>query len=197
MCSTGMSSSSHERITITIDGQQVIGEITHRCHTDISLKIIVPFCNLSTGRHIPYFSAPFANFLTEYGEKTAQELLDKLYNLGKFIEENQEQLKIGLTEFRKSLDTIKKPEFFEREEFIRKRQELRKRLRNNEIDNKEHEKELSKIRKENKNYKCRRQEFLILFYEKNFPMVVSIDQEEQILDLLEGRLSLKTLSSDE
>ena len=151
MCSTGMSSSSHERITITIDGQQVIGEITYRSHTDISLKIIVPFCNLSTGRHIPYFSAPFVNFLTEYGEKRAQELLAELYHLGKFIEENQEQLKIWLTEFRKSLDTIKKPEFFEREEFIRKRQELRKRLRNNEIDNKEHEKELSKIRKENKN----------------------------------------------
>jgi hypothetical protein len=81
--------SNRQEVSIEIDNVQVIGEITHRSEADIAVKIISPYTELSNGLHIPYFSRPYHSFLTEYGDKMAENLLQYLYELGLYMDENR------------------------------------------------------------------------------------------------------------
>jgi hypothetical protein len=81
-------------ISINIDGVEVIGNITHRSEPDIVVKISSPYDNYSTSLHIPYFSRPIHSFLTEYGDNTAENLLKYLYELGLYMEENREFIRL-------------------------------------------------------------------------------------------------------
>jgi hypothetical protein len=92
----GIYMSNRQDVSIEVDNVQVIGKITHRSEADIVEKIISPYAELSTGLHIPYFSRPFHSFLTEYGDHTAETLLKYLYELGKYMEENEKFLKLQL-----------------------------------------------------------------------------------------------------
>ena len=55
---------------------------------NIAITISSPYQGLSNGLHIPYFSRPIHSFLTEYGDRTAENLLKYLYELGSYMEEN-------------------------------------------------------------------------------------------------------------
>ena len=80
--------SKYQEVTIEVDGIKVKGQITHRSEPDISITISSPYQGLSNGLHIPYFSRPIHSFLTEYGDRTAENLLKYLYELGSYMEEN-------------------------------------------------------------------------------------------------------------
>jgi hypothetical protein len=79
-------------------GIKIQGEITHLSESDITVKILSPYKDLSGSLHIPYFSRPLNSFETEYGDITAEQLLDKLYDLGRYMDENNNflQLQIAL-----------------------------------------------------------------------------------------------------
>lgn len=81
-------------IQIVLDGVNVKGEIIHRSEADITVKIIHPYEELSNGCHIPYFSRPLHSFLTDYGDKTAENLLKYLYELGWYMEANRKFIKL-------------------------------------------------------------------------------------------------------
>ena len=86
--------SKNQEITIVAEGKSVLGEITLRNESDISVKITSPFSGLTGGLHIPYFSRPYHSFMTDYGDKTAANLLKSLWELGSYIEENRKFLKL-------------------------------------------------------------------------------------------------------
>ena len=79
--------SNRQGITINVNNVRVIGEITHRSEADIVVKIISPYQQLSNGLHIPYFSRPYHSFLAEYGDRTAENLLKYLFELGLYLGE--------------------------------------------------------------------------------------------------------------
>jgi hypothetical protein len=88
--------SKNQEITIITEGKTVKGEITFRNESDITLKITSPYSGLTAGLHIPYFSRPYHSFLTEYGDKTGENLLKGLWELGSYMEENRKFLKLQL-----------------------------------------------------------------------------------------------------
>jgi len=86
-------------ITFSLDSEiKIQGEITHRSESDITVKIISPYDGLSGSLHIPYFSRPLNSFETDYGDITAEQLLAKLYDLGRYMDGNSNflQLQIAL-----------------------------------------------------------------------------------------------------
>ena len=86
--------SSYPTIQIIIDGTSVSGTISYRSEADISVNIISPYHDLSAGLHIPYFSRPLHSFLTDYGDRTAENLLTYLYELGVYMEANRKFMKL-------------------------------------------------------------------------------------------------------
>ena len=77
-------------------GEEVKGVISFRSDSDIRVEITSPYKGLSGGLHIPYFSRPYHSFMTEYGDKTAENLLKGLWELGSYMAENQKFLKLQL-----------------------------------------------------------------------------------------------------
>ena len=82
----------HTKIKVTIKGQEVAGEITHRSASDINVKITQPYQNVSRGLHIPYFARPYKSFDSELGDEIAKDLLESIYHLCTFIFENLDSL---------------------------------------------------------------------------------------------------------
>ena len=88
--------SKNQEISIEVYGIEVAGEVTYRSEGDIAVKIVSPYLDLSSSLHIPYFSRPYHSFLTDYGDRTAQNLLKYLYELGLYVEENLKFVKMQL-----------------------------------------------------------------------------------------------------
>ena len=89
--------SLNQEVSINLDGVKVLGEITYRSEADISIRITKPYMGLSNGCHIPYFSRPIHSFLTDYGDKMAENLLKYLYELNWFMEKNRKFIKLQLS----------------------------------------------------------------------------------------------------
>ncbi len=88
--------SKNQEITIVAQGKTIEGEIIFRNEADISVKITSPYSGLTRRLHIPYFSRPYNSVMTPYGEKTAENLLKHLWELGSYMEEHQKFLKLQL-----------------------------------------------------------------------------------------------------
>ena len=85
-----------QEFAIKVDGTKILGEVTYRSEADIVIRITEPFQGLTHGSHIPYFSRPVNSFLTEYGDKMAENLLKYLYELGFYIRENGAFIRVQL-----------------------------------------------------------------------------------------------------
>jgi len=86
--------SKNQEVSIRVGGVEVLGLITYRSEADITIKINSPYQGLTGGLHIPYFSRPFNSFLSSYGDSTAKHLLQNLYELGHFLKENRDFLRL-------------------------------------------------------------------------------------------------------
>jgi len=79
-----------QKLTITTAAKvKVEGSIVQVTEADISVMILSPYTRLRTGMQIPFFSKPLNSFLTGYGERTAENLLGYLYDLGNYMEQNE------------------------------------------------------------------------------------------------------------
>ena len=76
-------------VKIMVNEITVKGNVAHRSEAYILVEITEPFEGLSTGLSIPYFSRPMNSFESEYGDRTAENLLKYLYELGAFIRDNR------------------------------------------------------------------------------------------------------------
>jgi len=81
-----------EAISTEHKGVHIDGKIIFRTGSDIDIKILQPYQNLTTGSHIPYFARPYGSFLGEYGDRSAKEMLTELYELGLYLDKNFESL---------------------------------------------------------------------------------------------------------
>ncbi len=163
--------------------------ITFRTASDLGIKITHPFHNLSSGLHIPYFARPHRSFDDEYGISRAQDLLEELYELGAFIQENLPELKTHYALFKVKTERVSR-EFINAETLANRKRELKALLRAGEIDGRQYQQTLDPLNKE-------RNKVLLMialagsdFCEEYFPMGVSIDTQDDVFSILEDKKSL-------
>jgi hypothetical protein len=175
------------KIKVTINGQKVEGEITHRSASDILVKITQPYQNVSRGLHIPYFAGSHKRFDSDLGDKIAKDLLESIYHLCHFIFENMGPLTAKYLKFKKRikfLEARRVSEFV----FKSKRLQLRKMLRSGKIDNIEYQKRLAPIRKEYKKFELKKALAWSRFFEEYFPMIVPARTKKDILKIIEDNI---------
>jgi hypothetical protein len=97
---------NENKIEIGIDGITVRGEILYRSSRDFDIKIISPFKNLSGGCHIPVFAALHHTFNSEYGDEAIADELHFLYDLGKILKSESENLNRALKQLRRNIEKI-------------------------------------------------------------------------------------------
>lgn len=177
----------HTKIQTTIDGQEVEGEITYRCASDITVKITKPYQDVSRGLHIPYFGRPYASFDSDYGDKTAKYLLESVYRICKFTFENLDSL---IAQYLKIEKRIKHLETRNISEWVfkSKRLKLRKLLRSGEIDNIEYQKQLIRIKKAYEEFELKKNQIWYGFFEEYFPMIVPVTTRDDILRIIEENI---------
>ena len=177
----------HAKIQTTIDGQKVEGQITHRSASDISVKIIHPYQDVSSGLHIPYFAKSHKRFDSDFGDKTAKDLLKSIYHLCTFIFENMDSLIDEYLEFKKRIKFLE-AKLVSEYVFKSKRLQLRKQLRSGEIDNLEYQKRLTPIRKEYEKFERKKNLIWNGFFEEYFPMIVPVTTRDDILRIIEKNI---------
>jgi len=177
----------HTKIQTTIDGQKVEGEITYRCASDITVKITKPYQDVSRGLHIPYFGRPYACFDSDYGDKTAKDLLESIYRICRFTFENLDSLS---AQYLKIENRIKHLEARNISEWVfkSKRLRLRKLLRSGKIDNIEYQQQLTKIRKAYEEFELKKKQIWHGFFEEYFPMIVPVTTKDDILSIIEKNI---------
>lgn len=88
-----------QNIAIEVEaGINLLGRIIYRSESEIKITILSPYTALSGSLHIPTFSEESHTPETDYGEITEEQLLTKLYDLGRYMDENSNflQLQIAL-----------------------------------------------------------------------------------------------------
>ena len=177
-----------EVVKILIDDIEIEGTAS-RLSGDYGVTIIKPYCNLSGECHIPYFARGLYTYEGDYGDASIRETLKELYTLGKFLVREMKNFKEKL-KYYNGIITKLSSEMMDEQEFKLKRIDLKKRLRDGEIDNKEYQKALSPLRKEYEELDSKIFDQRWSFFEENFPMVVPISTGQQVLDIIEGKESL-------
>jgi hypothetical protein len=175
------------KVKLTIDGQEVEGEITHRSAINIDVKITQPYQDVSTGLHIPYAARPYKSFATELGDKIAKDLLKEIYHICTFITTNLDSLTGPYLQVKKRIKYLEAESVSERV-FKSKRLQLRKLFRNGQIDNIEYQKRLTPFSKEYKKLKLKIYPLWSRFIEEHFPMVVTADIRNDVLRILENNI---------
>ena len=181
-------------VKIFVGDIEVEGKIINRTKWDIAIEIIKPFQNLSSGSHIPTFGRrPGHSFEGKYGDESIAGILEGLYILGKYLDDNLEDLKEKVIVYNTDLDKIL-TEMLSEEKFNKKKCELKKKLKNGNIDNLDYQRSLAPLRKETK--KCDMELFLKKesFFEDNFPMIVPCGTKDEFLDIINGKKKLKVES---
>jgi hypothetical protein len=175
------------KITVTIDGQKVEGEITHRSAGDINVIITKPCQNVSRGLHIPYFASLIKRFDSDLGDKIAKDLLESIYHLCAFIFENMGPLTEQYLKLKKRIKFLEAKgvsEFV----FKSKRLQLRKLLRSGKIDNIEYQKRLAPIRKEFEKFELKKGLARSRFFEEYFPMIIPAGTRKDIIKIIEDNI---------
>ena len=177
-----------EVVKILIDDIEIEGTAS-RLSGDYGVTIIKPYCNLSGECHIPYFARGLYTYEGDYGDASIRETLKELYTLGKFLAREVKNLKEKLKYYNGNITKLSS-KLMSEQEFKLKRIDLKKRLRDGEIDNKEYQKTLTPLRKEYEELDSKISDQRWSFFEENFPMVVPISTGQQVLDIIEGKISI-------
>lgn len=173
----------YERFQIEIDGQVVVGEVTHRANRDLAVRIVRPYQNLSTSCHIPLFALALGpiSFTGKRGDDTARRLLREMYSLGQFLEQSLQQL---IDAWERHLEVVEKthPEQVDPESFAAKKKALKAALTSTEYQRALAELKRAQLANEALCWSSTRG-----FLMKNFPeSMINIDTERQIIPILEG-----------
>ena len=177
----------HTKIQIKIDGQKVEGEITYRCASEITVKITKPYQDVSRGLHIPYFARLHATFDSDFGDKTAKNLLGSIYRICTFTFENFDSLSAQYLQIKKRIKHLEARNISEWV-FKSKRLKLRKLLRSGKIDNIEYQQQLTGIRKAYEEFELKKNQIWYGFFEEYFPMIVPVNTKDDILRIIEKNI---------
>jgi len=86
--------SKEQRISVNVEGSEVVGEITLRTGSDIKVRKICSEYTLTNQCHIPYFSRPRNSFLSQYGSDMATSLLVELHQLHNYLASNRQFIRL-------------------------------------------------------------------------------------------------------
>lgn len=137
------------------------GEITSLSSNDIYVKMLSPY-SISGERHIAYYVRPYVvqnnqrytntdETLSDYGRKTAEDLLKRLFDYGFNFRCHLEEIEKEYALYQQSVEEIGKKHLSD-ELYREKRKEMRKQLRAGALDLKVYDKTLYGLRKQNNKY---------------------------------------------
>lgn len=89
-------------IQIKVGDVQVLGEIVHRSPADLAVRIISPYKNIENGTHILHMTVHIVNFISDYGDVRAKELLAEIFIFAQFMESNRQKLRDYFEEMQRS-----------------------------------------------------------------------------------------------
>jgi len=158
------------KISIFVEDTEAEGEITHRSASDITVKITKPFSNISTGSHIPYFARAHKSFNGQYGDSVAELLLKNLYDIGHHMDSETFSIREKLDSAKDHI--INFPVQFNTEDFNAKRRELKQLLKQNKLDSKEYQQQLTLLRLKTEDFSLKVDEIMDAFFDDNFPMCI-------------------------
>ncbi len=159
-----------QEISVTVDGVEVRGVITHRSASDIDVSITSPYRNISGGLHIMYLASAVFSFEGQYGDERAEDTLRSIYRIGRFVEQELPGLRERYAAVMAEIDRLNISDV--RESQWKRRLELRALLRRGEIDARSYQKELAGIRKVMRSCEDQADGLIRQFFDENFPMIV-------------------------
>ena len=182
------------KIQIIVDGQRVEGEITHRSASDINVKITRPYPDVSRGLHIPYFATSQKCFDSDFGDKTAKDLLESIYRLCTFTFENLDSLTAQYLKIRKRIKYLEAKHVSEWV-FKSRRLKLRRLLKREKIDCIEYQKRLAPLRKAYKKFELKKALVWSRFFEEFFPMIIPLTTRKDIIRIIEKNIRAEDKAS--
>ena len=180
-------------IKMVVDNTEVEGVITLRNTNCFEVTITKPYVNISRGSCIPAIARQHYNFDGKYGDGRLLETLEDIFTLAKFIDLNYETLKEKIQILNADIKKLKS-EMIDYKQFKVKRIELRKRLKKKEIDNKEYQKLLHPFKKESDQLSLEITLLIDTFIDSNFSMIVPMSTRQEVLDIINGKQSLRSLT---
>ena len=103
---------NEEKVKMLIDNIEIKGIITHHSSGGCNIKIIKPFQNLSKESWHPYIYLARIAFIRRNHDTRIPETLKYLYNIGKYIAKEMNNLKEKLNYFDNVISEITKTEEF-------------------------------------------------------------------------------------
>jgi hypothetical protein len=178
----------YERFQIQVDGQTVVGEITHRANRDIAVRIVKPYQYLSSSCHIPLFALSMGRitFIGERGDDTARRLLRECYRLGQFLEANLQQLIDAWAEHQEVAEKTR-PEKVDPADFMAKKKALKSAMNSGEITSIEYQRALAELKDSHIADAVLGWASTRGFLKKHFPEeMVHTCPEHELIEIMEG-----------
>lgn len=107
-------------VQVKVGDVQVLGEIVRRSPADLVVRITNPYKNIENGAHILYMAVHVVNFLSDYGNVRAKELLAEIFVFAKFMEENFQKVCDYFEEMKESDVSLKICQLKEERKRLRK-----------------------------------------------------------------------------
>lgn len=176
-------------IHVLVGDQAVDGQVSGNSR-DLSVEIRKPYQNLSLGLHIPYFAMGVSSYFGPYGYERSKDLLEQLYRIAEYVERKQDILRVQLAQSRSEIATATKGRLT-MTSFRKARLKLRKQLKEGVIDNIEFQRRIGRMRREAEGWQTRAWELEEQFWDGHFQTVINMSIRDSIIDILDGRKSLK------
>ena len=170
-------------ITMVIDRTNVKGEIIHRSSYSITIKILEPYEEFTSGLNITRYARASRSYNGEYGDEACVYILEDLYKSSKFFYKNIDNLRLKLEDTERSIEE-KAQNLMTNIKFREKRSELKKRLKSGEIDSKTYQKNLSILKKLNRQCKEIQDGLIDKFFKSNFTFATRYDFRDQAINIL-------------
>ena len=174
-----------EMITIEVDGVAVEGVIVHRSGADIVVEITAPFSGLRQSRHLMNLArVAFPDgYLGDRGASTARTLLRDLYEVSLDLQIDWYRLRSAVVPYAERVLALLR---LDAEEFMRRRRDLRDRLRRGEITNADHSTLQRDLQRERRMYEHAADIIKDEFVVAHLPMARCISLRDQVWQRLMG-----------
>ena len=172
-------------VKTVIDGTEVEGIITHWSSSDIGVRIYKPYQNISGDCHIPCFARSFHSFDGDDGDYEAKRILEDLFRMGKYLDDNLGNLKEKLVCAKDRINALVAQKM-DLDKFHEEKRQLKIRFKKGDRDNKQYQTQLHALKKELAQFEAASWTCMKSFFEQ-FPMVVPVGTREEVLDIIEGK----------
>ena len=136
--------STNSVITCSINSVSVSGEITFRSASGLTVAITAPYTGFSRSLHIPTFARRVHNFIGEYGDERALDLLEELYRGLHFIYSNKTHVEKKYHQLLPSL-RLAEQAVIAPKQFITIKQQLKKAFKTGDMSQAEYQRCLRSI----------------------------------------------------